>query len=68
MTQKRLSSVQKQTSEVSYEKIVQRNFMKFAGNFIKKEALAQVSSCKFCQISKNTFFTEHPWKTASVDF
>ena len=24
--------------------------------FIKKEALAQVSSCEFCEISKNTFF------------
>ena len=23
-------------------------------------------SCKFCQISKNTFFTEHLWATASV--
>ena len=28
-------------------------------NFIKKEALAQVFSCEFCEISKNTFFTEH---------
>ena len=25
-------------------------------NFIKKEILAQVSSCEFCKISKNTFF------------
>ena len=24
-------------------------------NFIKKEALAQVLSCEFCEISKNTF-------------
>ena len=24
-------------------------------NFIKKEALVQVFSCKFCNISKNTF-------------
>ena len=30
-----------------------------ACNFIEKEALAQVLSCKFCEISKNTFFTEH---------
>ena len=28
-------------------------------NFIKKETLAQVFSCEFCEISKNTFFTEH---------
>ena len=36
------------------------------GNFIKKEALAQVFSCEFCKISKNTFFTEYLWTTASV--
>ena len=29
------------------------------GNFIKKETLAQLFSCEFCQISKNTFLTEH---------
>ena len=28
-------------------------------NFIKKETLAQVFSCEFCGISKNTFITEH---------
>ena len=37
-----------------------------AFNFIKKETLAQVSSCKFCEISKNTCFTEHLWMTASI--
>ena len=36
-----------------------------ACNFIEKEALAQVFSCEFCEISKNTFFTKHLWKTAS---
>ena len=35
-------------------------------NFIKREALAQVFSCEFYEISKNTFFTEHLWTTASV--
>ena len=43
-------------------------FNKVAGaacNFIKKETLAQVLSCKFCEISKNTFCTEHLWTTAS---
>ena len=30
-----------------------------ACNFIKKEALVQVFSCEFCEISKNAFFTEH---------
>ena len=38
-----------------------------ACNFIKKETLAQVFSCKFCEISKNTFFTEHLWTTASAE-
>ena len=33
--------------------------------FIKKETLAQVFSCEFNEISKNTFFTEHLWVTAS---
>ena len=30
-----------------------------AENFIKKETLAQVFSCEFCEISQNTFFIEH---------
>ena len=30
-----------------------------ACNFIKKETLAQVFSGEFCEICKNTFFTEH---------
>ena len=30
-------------------------------NFIKKETLAQVFSYEFCEISKNTVFTEHLW-------
>ena len=36
-------------------------------NFIKKEILAQVFSCKFCEISKNSFFTADLWTTASVN-
>ena len=39
--------------------------MKKSRNFIKKETLAQVFSCEFCEIFKNTFFTEHLWTTAS---
>ena len=34
-------------------------------SFIKKETLAQMFSCEFCEISKNTFFTEHLLATAS---
>ena len=36
-----------------------------ACNFIKKETLAQVFSCEFCKISKNTFYTGHLRTTAS---
>ena len=32
-----------------------------ACNFIKKEALARLFSCEFCEISKNTFFAEPLW-------
>ena len=35
-------------------------------NFIKKDTPAEVFFCEFCKISKNTFFTEHLWTTASV--
>ena len=51
----------KQPLEVFYKK----GFLK-ASNFIKKETLTQVFSCEFCQISKNTFFTEHLRATASA--
>ena len=34
-------------------------------NFVKKETLAQVFSCEVCEVSKNTFFTEHLRATAS---
>ena len=37
-----------------------------ACNFIKKETLVQVFRSEFCEICKNTFFTDHPWATASV--
>ena len=51
----------------SVKKVVLRNFTKFTGkvcNFLKKESLAQVFSCEFCEISKNTFYTEHLQTTA----
>ena len=47
-------------------------FNKIAGlrpllkHFIKKESLAQIFSCEFCEISKNTIFTEHLRTTAST--
>ena len=36
-----------------------------ACNISEKETLTLVFSCEFCEISKNTFFTEHLWTTAS---
>ena len=41
------------------------NTLPQACNFIKKETLKQVFSHEFCEISKNTFFIEHLWTTAS---
>ena len=38
------------------------------GNFIQKEALAQVFYCEFCEYSKNTSFTKYLRETASVIF
>ena len=51
--------------EVFCKKGVLRNFAKFTGKYlcqsllIKKKTLAQMFSCEFCEISKNSFFTEH---------
>ena len=41
-----------------WEAVVQRCSVK---KVLKKESLAQVFSCEFCEISKNTFFIEHLW-------
>ena len=37
-----------------------------ACNFVKKEPLAQVFSCEFCEVSKNTFCYRIPPVAASV--
>ena len=37
-----------------------------ACNFIKKETLAQVFSCEFCESSKNTFSYRAPLTAASI--
>ena len=39
-----------------------------ACNFIKKETLAQVFSCEFCEVYKNTFFHRTPLVAASVPY
>ena len=46
--------------------ISQENTCDRACNFIKKETLAQVSSCEFCEISKNNFSHRTPLVAASV--
>ena len=51
-------------SQNSQEKTCVRASL-FFNKVIKKEALAQVFSCEFCEIFKSTFFTEHLWTTAS---
>ena len=43
---------------VFWEAVVQRCSVK---KVLKKETLAQVFSCEFCEISKNNFFIEHLW-------
>ena len=69
--------------KVYCEKDVLRNFTKFTGkhcvrvpfliklqevcNFIKKETLAQVFSCEFCEISQKTFPYRTPLVAASVN-
>ena len=62
---------------------VLRNFAKFAGKYlcqslffnkvaglrpVKKEALAQMFSCEFCETSKSTFYFRAPPVAASEDY
>ena len=58
---------QKQPLEVFYKKGVLKNFAVTEKQPYQseKETLAQVFSCEFYEISKNTFLTEHLWKTTS---
>ena len=59
--------------EVFYNKGVLNTLSKFIGKhrcrvlFIKNETQAQVFSCGFREIFKNTFLTEQPQATASVE-
>ena len=36
-----------------------------SATLLKRQTLAQVFSCEFCEISNNTYFTKHLWTTAS---
>ena len=51
---------------VSYKKQSSRGVLYEACNFIKKETLAQVLSCVFCEISNNTFLYRTPLVAASI--
>ena len=45
-------------------------FNKVAGlpaTLLKKSLWHRFFSCEFCEISKNTFFTEHLWATVSIN-
>ena len=62
---------QKHPAEVFCKKGSIKNYAKFTGKhlcqslFFKNETLARAFSCEFCEISKNTFFTEQLLTTAS---
>ena len=53
-----LKKVFLEISQNSQENICARDYflIKLQAYFIKKESVAQVFSCEFCEISKNTFF------------
>ena len=67
--------IRRSHQKCSVRKGVLRNSEKFTGKYlcqsfvfnkvVKKETLA-LFSCEFCEISKNAFFTDHLWATASV--
>ena len=58
------TSWQKRAEFPGTEAVAQRS--PEACNFIKKETLAQVFSCEFCEISKNTLCYRTPPVAASV--
>ena len=55
-------------SQLCYDKNSRQtlaNHRSEACNFIKKDTLAQVFSCEFCEIYKNTFYYRTPLVAAS---
>ena len=44
---------------------ISQNSQENTYNFFKNKNLAQVFSCEFCEVFKNTFIIEHLWTTAS---
>ena len=48
----------------SFSKFMRKHLCPKVCDFIKKETATQALSCKFCDICKNAFFTEHLQATA----
>ena len=55
------------TGKYQYQSLFLIKLQAEACNFIKKETLGQVFLCDFCEIFKNTFFTEHLRMTVFVN-
>ena len=64
-----LEILRKQPPEMLYKKSIIKNFPKFTGKHLYQSLcfnkVAGRDSGEFCEISKNTFFTEHLLETAS---
>ena len=55
-----------ETSHPPSALVAQQGFCnKVSATLLKKETLAQVFSCEFCEIFKGTFFIEHLWASTS---
>lgn len=62
--------IQKQTLKVLYKKGVLKNWAQFSSKHLRWSlyfrnvaGLIQVFSCEFCDIFKNTCFTDHLWQS-----
>lgn len=60
-----LNFLQNTQEKASVRVYLKKSWRSSAGNFIKKENLAQAFSSEFCKIIKSTFFTEQFWRSPS---
>ena len=67
---KTIANIEATTGGVLQEKVFLEN-SKLTGKHLCQslffQTLTRVLFCEFCEISKNTFFTEHLWTTASIN-
>ena len=63
-SQRKVSDYRSSHPEVFCTKGAFRNVAKLTGKHLCQSLFLN----KFCEISKNIFFTEHVWTTASVSF